>query len=432
MPYAIKIQGGRPLVGTISISGAKNAALPLMCASLLSDQPLLLSNVPDLADIRTMIHLLDLLGVKNEGSLLSQEATLTLHASSIKNTTAPYDLVNKMRASILVLGPLVTRHGEARVSLPGGCAIGIRPVDIHLDGLKKMGATITLQEGYICAQAPCGLKGATIIMPIATVTGTENLMMAATLADGQTILRNAAREPEIVDLADCLRAMGAKITGAGTNTIVIEGVKKLTGAQHRVIPDRIETGTYLMAGLITKGKVRVTNTRVTFVQGVLDLLDMMGARIMIDEQNECIEIEHPQKELKAINITTQPYPGIATDLQAQFMALMTLCQGCSTIAETIWENRFMHIPELNRLGANIVAHGATAHIHGVDKLLGAQIMATDLRASVSLVMAGLAAQGQTHVHRLYHLDRGYERVEEKLRGCGAILERYNTTANDKS
>jgi UDP-N-acetylglucosamine 1-carboxyvinyltransferase len=424
MPYSIKIQGGIPLVGTIPISGAKNAALPLMCASLLSDQPLFLSNVANLADIRTMCQLLKMLGVNVEEKLLKDHAQLTLTGDKTSTFVAPYEIVKKMRASILVLGPMLTRFGQAKVSLPGGCAIGTRPVDIHLSGLEQLGAKIDLNEGYIFAKAPKGLVGCRISMPVVSVTATENLMMAAVLAKGETVLINAAKEPEIIDLAECLKKMGAIIDGAGSEKITIQGVTHLNACNHRVIPDRLETSTYLMTGLMTKGNITATNTDIDFIEGILQQLEKMGAHINTNKKEGWVSVKHPGKSLAPIAITTQPYPGVATDLQAQFMALMTLCDGCSVVSETIFENRFMHVPELCRLGANISIQGSMAHIHGVSELKGAHVMATDLRASICLVMAGLAAKGETHVHRLYHLDRGYEKVEEKLSQCGAIVERY--------
>lgn len=418
----IKIRGGVPLKGEISISGAKNAALPLMAAALLTDEPLVLTNMPDLADITSMLALLDQHGVG-----LSTDApnkTLTLTAQSIRNTTAPYDIVRKMRASILVLGPLVARCGHAKVSLPGGCAIGVRPVDIHLNGLRDLGAEIELLDGYIQARAPKGgLVGATITMPIVSVTATENLMMAACLAEGETHLVNAAREPEIVDLANCLAAMGANIAGAGTDTIVIQGTRRLRGATHRVIPDRIETGTYAMAAAITRGSIHLTNTCLDLIPTASTHLQKAG--VILTPTGHGFEVKASEGNIQGVDIMTEPYPGFATDLQAQMMALMTICQGASLVTETIWENRFMHVPELCRMGANIVIHGSSALVRGVPSLRGAPVMATDLRASVCLVLAGLAAEGETVINRVYHLDRGYERVEDKLGGCGAHIERIS-------
>ncbi len=415
----IRIVGGTPLKGTIEISGAKNAALPLLTASLLSAAPLNLSNVPDLADIHSLIELLTQHGVKCEWDLGSK--TLKLTAQTITSTTAPYDIVRKMRASILVLGPLIARCKEAKVSLPGGCSIGTRPVDIHLRGLEELGAIINLQDGYIHASAPNGLVGATVTMPLVSVTATENLMMAATLAKGTTKLVNAAREPEIVDLANCLRAMGATIQGDGTDTIIIDGVEKLSAATHRVIADRIETGTFAIAALITGGELYLKNTSTDLLPSFISSLQKAGA--IIENGNDGFWVKSSSQPITGIDVMTEPYPGFATDLQAQMMALMTICKGSSMITETIFENRFMHVPELCRMGANITVHGSTALVRGVDQLKGAPVMATDLRASVSLVLAGLAAEGETLISRVYHLDRGYEHIEEKLSRCGAKIER---------
>jgi UDP-N-acetylglucosamine 1-carboxyvinyltransferase len=415
----IKIKGGIPLKGEISISGAKNAALPLMTAALLTDEPLILTNMPDLADITSMLALLDQHGVYLTSDLPSK--TLTLTAQKIHNTTAPYDIVRKMRASILVLGPLLARCGQAEVSLPGGCAIGVRPIDIHLNGLRDLGAEIDLLDGYIHAKAPTGLVGTTITMPIISVTATENLMMAACLAKGETRLINAAREPEIIDLAQCLIAMGADVSGAGTDTITIQGTARLHGATHRVIPDRIETGTYAMAAAITKGSLHLTNTSLDLIPSASALLQKSG--IILNPTEQGFTVETPTGAIQGVDVMTEPYPGFATDLQAQMMALMTTCQGASLVTETIWENRFMHVPELCRMGANITVHGSSALVRGVPSLRGAPVMATDLRASVCLVLAGLAAEGETLISRVYHLDRGYERVEDKLGRCGAIIER---------
>lgn len=417
--HKIKVTGGIPLRGEISISGAKNAALPLMTAALLTDKPLTLTNMPDLADITSMLALLDQHGVyiSNDPS----NKTLTLTAKNITNTTAPYDIVRKMRASILVLGPILARCGHVEVSLPGGCAIGVRPIDIHLSGLKDLGAEIELIDGYIKAKAPKGLVGTTITMPIISVTATENLMMAACLAKGETHLINAAREPEIIDLANCLIAMGAEISGAGTDTIIIQGKDHLDGTTHRVIPDRIETGTYAMAAAITRGTVHLKNTSLDLIPTASSLLQKTG--IIFNPTSEGFEVNAPEWDIQGVDVMTEPYPGFATDLQAQMMALMTVCRGASLITETIWENRFMHVPELCRMGANITVHGSSALVRGVPSLRGAPVMATDLRASVSLVLAGLAAEGETIINRVYHLDRGYERVEDKLGRCGAIIER---------
>jgi UDP-N-acetylglucosamine 1-carboxyvinyltransferase len=421
----IRIRGGKPLSGTIPIGGAKNAALPLMTAALLSEEPLTLRHVPVLADITTLSHLLVQHGaaVTMVGARTPHEHghALKIDARNIISTTAPYDLVRRMRASVLVLGPLLARCGEARVSLPGGCAIGTRPVDLHIKGLEALGAKIELKQGYIDAKAPQGLRGAQFIFPKVSVGATENLLMAASLAEGETVLVNAAREPEIVDLAICLNAMGAKITGAGSDRITITGVKKLHGAEHSVVPDRIETGTYLMAVAITGGNVELAGARYDLVASVAKTLD--GAGVEISETNRGISVRRRNGELKGVDVMTEPFPGFPTDLQAQMMALMTKADGAAMITETIFENRFMHVPELCRMGANINVHGASAMVRGVPHLTGAEVMATDLRASVSLVLAGLAAEGETIVNRVYHLDRGYERLEEKLAACGAEIER---------
>jgi UDP-N-acetylglucosamine 1-carboxyvinyltransferase len=421
----IRIRGGNPLSGTIPIGGAKNAALPLMTAALLSEEPLTLRHVPVLADITTLSHLLVQHGaaVTMVGARTPHEHghALKIDARNIISTTAPYDLVRRMRASVLVLGPLLARCGEARVSLPGGCAIGTRPVDLHIKGLEALGAKIELKQGYIDAKAPQGLRGAQFIFPKVSVGATENLLMAASLAEGETVLVNAAREPEIVDLAICLNAMGAKITGAGSDRITITGVKKLHGAEHSVVPDRIETGTYLMAVAITGGNVELAGARYDLVAAVAKTLD--GAGVEISETNRGISVRRRNGELKGVDVMTEPFPGFPTDLQAQMMALMTKADGAAMITETIFENRFMHVPELCRMGANINVHGASAMVRGVPHLTGAEVMATDLRASVSLVLAGLAAEGETIVNRIYHLDRGYERLEEKLAACGAEIER---------
>jgi UDP-N-acetylglucosamine 1-carboxyvinyltransferase len=421
----IRIRGGKPLSGTIPIGGAKNAALPLLTCALLSEEPLTLRHVPVLADITTLSHLLVQHGaaVTMVGARTPPEHghALKIDAGNIISTTAPYDLVRRMRASVLVLGPLLARCHEARVSLPGGCAIGTRPVDLHIRGLEALGAKIELKQGYIDAKAPGGLKGAQFIFPKVSVGATENLLMAASLAEGETVLVNAAREPEIVDLAICLNAMGAKISGAGSDRITITGVKKLHGAEHSVVPDRIETGTYLMAAAITGGEVELAGARYDLVAAVAKTLD--GAGVEIRETNAGISVKRRNGELKGVDVMTEPFPGFPTDLQAQMMALMTKADGAAMITETIFENRFMHVPELCRMGANINVHGASAMVRGVPHLTGAEVMATDLRASVSLVLAGLAAEGETIVNRIYHLDRGYERLEEKLAACGADIER---------
>ncbi len=421
----IRIKGGVPLAGVIPIGGAKNAALPLMAASLLSAETLTLENVPDLADIATMANLLVQHGVGVDIGE-ARAHTLGLAAAHITSTTAPYDLVRKMRASVLVLGPLVARCGRARVSLPGGCAIGTRPVDLHIEGLRRLGATVELTGGYIEARAPKGLKGAEIVFPSVSVGATENLLMAAALADGETMLINAAREPEIGDLADCLVAMGARIDGIGSDRLNIRGVGELHGTRHRIIPDRIETGTYLMAAAATGGEVRLTGTRLSLVAAVARILD--GAGLAIAETDDGIDIRRRGDRLAGTDIATAPYPGFPTDLQAQFMALMTGADGASIITETIFENRFMHVPELGRMGADIAVHGSSATVRGVPRLMGAPVMATDLRASVSLVVAGLAAEGETVISRVYHLDRGYERLEDKLARCGARIERLRDGA----
>ncbi len=420
---AIRIKGGRPLHGTIRISGAKNAALPLMAATLLTDAPLTLSNLPHLADIGTLSTLLAQHGteITPKGDDASGGQTLELRTPSITNTLAPYDIVRKMRASILVLGPIVARHGEARVSLPGGCAIGNRPIDLHRKGLKDLGAEIVLEDGYVQALAPNGLKGAVVTFPIVSVGATENLLMAATLAQGTTVLENAAREPEISDLAHCLIAMGAKIDGIGSDRLVIEGVAKLQPAHHSVMPDRIEAGSYAVAAVITGGRITLEGGRSDIMATTLELLKAAGATIA--DTDGGLTISHATGRIRGIDVVTQPYPGFPTDMQAQVMALMTLCDSASMITETIFENRFMHVPELARMGADITVHGASAMIRGVRQLTGAPVMATDLRASMGLVLAGLAAQGTTTVNRVYHLDRGYDRLEDKLRACGADVER---------
>ena len=415
----IRIRGGVPLQGDIKISGAKNAALPLMAACLLTDKPLHLLNVPDLSDVDSMRQLLSQLGVSLDQDKDSN--TIELCAKNLSSTTASYDIVRKMRASVLVLGPLVAREKEAHVSLPGGCAIGIRPIDLHLKGLETLGAQITLEDGYVHAHAPQGLKGGSFTFPVISVTGTENLLMAATLAQGQTRLINAAREPEIGDLAHCLNAMGAKISGIGSDTLVIEGVDRLEGTHHRVISDRIETGTYAMAAAMTGGSVRLHQGRLDLIPTVAPLLTQAG--VYLEEEEEALVVKAPLSRLQGVDMMTEPFPGFATDLQAQWMSLMSLSAGAAMITETIWENRFMHVPELGRMGANITVHGSSALVRGVKNLKGAPVMATDLRASVSLVLAGLVAEGDTIISRVYHLDRGYEKVEEKLRACGADIER---------
>lgn len=418
----IRIRGGRHLKGRIEISGAKNAALPLMAASLLTSDTVTLSNLPQLADIQTMTQLLREHGVEAvERNSDVGLRVLELTANNITNTTAAYELVRKMRASVLVLGPLLARCGRAEVSLPGGCAIGARPVDLHLKGLSQMGAEIEVTGGYVRAKAPDGLKGTHVVLSQVSVGATENLLMAATLATGETVLENVAREPEVTDLAECLIAMGADIEGVGTETLTVRGIKHLNGAQHIVLPDRIETGTYAIAAAITGGELELVDTR-------LDLMGVLAERLAeagveIEERSTGLLISRTKSELQGIDIMTEPFPGFATDLQAQIMALMTTANGASMITETIFENRFMHVPELRRMGASINLHGASAMVRGVSHLTGAEIMASDLRASASLVLAGLVAKGETILHRVYHLDRGYECLEQKLSAVGADVRR---------
>lgn len=409
--------GGRPLAGEVAISGAKNAALPILCASLLSADPLELSNVPHLNDISTMLQLIGQMGV--EVTLDGPNGGLVLDARGLNNPMASYEMVKTMRAAILVLGPLVARCGEARVSLPGGCAIGARPVDQHIKGLQAMGAEIKVEHGYIHATAK-RLKGARICTDMVTVTGTENLMMAACLAEGETVIENAAREPEVVDLANCLISMGARISGAGSDIIRIQGVEKLHGAKHSIMPDRIETGTYLCAAAATGGDIRLIRTSAAYLDTVVDKLMDAGCDITIER--DAIRLKAPPR-LKAVSLRTAPYPAFPTDMQAQFMAINAVAEGVSTIRETIFENRFMHAVELMRLGADVQIEGNNAIVRGVEKLEGATVMATDLRASASLVIAGLVAQGETTIDRIYHLDRGYERIEEKLAKLGAQVRR---------
>ncbi|MEA2954153.1 MAG: UDP-N-acetylglucosamine 1-carboxyvinyltransferase [Alphaproteobacteria bacterium] len=425
----IRIVGGRPLHGSIPISGAKNAALPLMIASLLTDQTLVLQNVPRLADVgllqRILVnHGVDVtLGGKRLGETPYDGQTLHISAARIVDTTAPYELVSKMRASFWVIGPLLARMGQAKVSLPGGCAIGTRPVDLLIMALERLGAKIEIDAGYVLAYAPKGLRGGEVVFPKVTVGGTHTTLMAASLASGTTVIENAAREPEIVDLADCLNKMGARISGAGTPRIVIEGVAKLNGATHRVLPDRIETGTYAMAAAMTGGDVLLEGARPELLQSALDVLAQAGTAI--SATNEGIRVARNGASIAPVEVTTAPFPGFPTDLQAQLIALMTRAKGTSRVTETIFENRFMHVQELVRFGANIQLDGETATIKGVDRLKGAPVMATDLRASVSLVIAALAADGETNVNRVYHLDRGFERLEDKLAACGAAIERIS-------
>ena len=423
----IRISGGPKLSGTIPISGAKNAALPLMIASLLTPGKLTLENVPDLADVALLKRILANHGVdymvsgKRPGGNAHAGETLTLSAAAIVDTVAPYELVSRMRASFWVIGPLLGRMHEARVSLPGGCAIGTRPVDFFLSGLEALGAKLDIDRGYVVAKAPGGLKGGRVRFPHVSVGATHTILMAATLARGETIIENAAREPEVRDLAECLLKMGARIEGAGTNTIHVSGVDELSGAVHPVLPDRIETGTYAMAVAATGGDVLLKGAEAGLLQAALDALTKAGAEV--SETNEGIRIQRNGAGIGPVDVTTEPFPGFPTDLQAQFMALMAQAHGTSEIRETIFENRFMHVQELARLGADIRLEGQKATVHGVPRLRGAPVMATDLRASVSLVIAGLAGEGETIVNRVYHLDRGFERLEEKLSACGAEIER---------
>ncbi len=413
----LQIYGGKVLEGEVRISGAKNATLPILAGALLADDPVVVGNVPHLQDVTTTIELLGRMGVS---VTLNERMQIEVDPSTLRECFAPYDLVKTMRASILVLGPLLTRFGKADVSLPGGCAIGARPVNIHVAGLQAMGADITIEGGYIRARAD-RLRGTRLVLDTVTVTGTENLMMAATLAEGETVIENAAREPEVVDLANFLNAMGAKIRGAGTDRIVIEGVKRLRGTHYDVLPDRIESGTYLVAGAITRGNVRIRNTRPEHLDAVLIKLQEAGAKLGIGDN--WVEIDMRNRRPKAVDVRTAPYPAFPTDMQAQFAALNTIAEGVGTIIETIFENRFMHMLEMRRLGAEIRLEGNTAIIRGVEKLKAAPVMATDLRASASLVLAGLVAEGRTDIERIYHIDRGYEAIEEKLAQLGAQIRR---------
>ena len=425
----IRIEGGQKLKGTIAISGAKNAALPLMIASVLTDQTLILDNVPRLADVGLLQRILGnhgvdvMVGGKRPGETQYDGQTLHISAANIIDTTAPYELVSRMRASFWVVAPLLARFGEAKVSLPGGCAIGTRPVDLLIMALERLGAEIEIDRGYVIARTKNGLRGGEIAFPKVTVGGTHTALMAAALAQGTTLIDNAAREPEIKDVADCLNKMGAKITGAGTSRIVVEGVARLHGARHRVLPDRIETGTYAMAVAMTGGDVMLENARADLLQNGLDVLAKAG--LDYNETNRGLRVARNGKRLAPVDVTTEPFPGFPTDLQAQLMALMTRAEGTSYITETIFENRFMHVQELARFGAHIRLDGERATIEGVDCLKGAPVMATDLRASVSLVIAALAAEGETMVNRVYHLDRGFERLEDKLSACGAAIERIS-------
>lgn len=412
------IEGGPRLDGEVWISGAKNSALPILAATLVASEPVTICNLPHLHDITTMLELLRRMGVE---LTVGDKMSVELDPTTITEFTAPYDLVKTMRASILVLGPLLARHGRAQVSLPGGCAIGSRPVDLHLRGLEAMGAQIEVMEGYIDAHVDGRLKGATVFFDTVTVTGTENILSAAVLAEGETIIENAAREPEVVDLANCLIAMGAKISGAGTDTIRVQGVETLKGCTHSVMPDRIETGTYLVAGAITSGRVRTRNTRGDILEAVLKKLEEAGAKIT--QGDDWIELDMEGRRPKSVSITTAPYPAFPTDMQAQFAALNSVAEGVGRIKETVFENRFMHIQEMIRLGMKVVVDGNTATIEGVEKLKAAPVMATDLRASASLVLTGLVAEGETPVERIYHIDRGYECIEEKMQSLGAKIRR---------
>ena len=415
----LMINGGVRLKGEIRISGAKNAVLPILAATLLADGPATIENVPHLHDVTTTVELLGCMGVMVS---IDEKLSVEVDSSTIENHTAPYHLVKTMRSSILVLGPLLTRFGEAEVSLPGGCAIGSRPVDLHIKGLQDMGAEIDVSNGYIHARAK-RLKGTRLVMDIVTVTGTENLMMAAALAEGTTIIENAAREPEVVDLANFINAMGGKVSGAGTDTIEIEGVEKLHGTRYRVLPDRIETGTYLVAAAITGGSIKVKDTAPHLLDAVIEKLREAGAKIEVGE--DWISLDMEGRRPKAVSIRTAPYPAFPTDMQAQFAALNTIAEGTSTVVETVFENRFMHVQELKRMGADIEIEGNTAIIRGTDKLTSAPVMATDLRASASLIIAGLVASGETEVQRIYHIDRGYENIEEKLSLLGAKIRRVH-------
>lgn len=416
----LSIEGGIPLYGEVTISGAKNAVLPILASSILLDGPLTIRNVPHLRDVTTMVNLLRQMGAEVS---LSDRADVIVDPRKLHHFEAPYDLVKTMRASIVVLGPLLARYGKAKVSLPGGCAIGTRPVDIHLKGLQAMGAQIDVEGGYILASAPNGLTGTHFICDTVTVTGTANIMMAATLAKGQTVIENAAREPEVVDLANCLNRMGAKISGAGTSTITIDSVDHLVGGEHHVIADRIEAGTFLVAAAMTRGKIKLKRVEATMLEAVL--AKMQEAGVLLECHDNAILVDATQHRSKAVDIKTAPHPAFPTDMQAQFMALNCVGDGVGTIIETIFENRFMHVPELQRMGADIRVEGHTAVCHGVEKLIGAPVMATDLRASASLVLAGLAAEGKTIIDRIYHLDRGYEHIEEKLSQLGARIQRVH-------
>jgi len=425
---SIRVRGGSPLMGSIEIGGAKNAALPLMTAALLTDGTLTLSRLPRLADIQTLSNLLTQHGVEIKvvgGKANGEEVggTVAFTAAKITDTTAPYDLVRQMRASVLVLGPILAREHVATVSLPGGCAIGTRPVDLHLKGLQALGAQIDIEAGYIHAKAPKGLKGGRVVFPQISVGATENLLMAACLAKGESVLENAAMEPEVIDLANCLVSMGARIEGIGSNAITVQGVDRLGPAEHEVVADRIEAGTYAMAAAVTGGEIELVGARSDLLGSLTETLAFAG--VQFERTPRGFRVKRSQTDLVGVDIITEPYPGFPTDLQAQFMALMTTAKGASMVTENIFENRFMHVPELARMGADINVHGGTAMVRGVESLNGAEVMATDLRASVSLVIAGLIASGETIVNRVYHLDRGYERLEEKLAACGADIERIS-------
>jgi len=414
----LEIHGGVPLSGEIRIAGAKNSALPIMASTLLTKDTVKVGNLPHLYDITTMLELLGCMGVE---SIVGEKLGVEICSEPIRHFSAPYDLVKTMRASILVLGPMLAHYGQAEVALPGGCAIGSRPVNLHLSALKKMGADINVENGYIEARSNGRLKGAHIFMDLVTVTGTENVMMAATLADGQTIIENAAREPEVVDLANCLKAMGAKILGEGTDTITINGVKELRGCEYSVMPDRIETGTYLIAAAATRGKIKVKDTRPSILESVLSKLEEAGAQIQLGE--DWISLDMKGNQPRAVSLTTAPYPAFPTDMQAQFTALNAVAEGSGLITETVFENRFMHVHEMNRMGADLKVEGNTVLVKGKDILQGAPVMATDLRASASLIIAGLMSENQTTVDRIYHIDRGYECIEEKLQLLGAKIKR---------
>lgn len=416
----LAITGGKPLLGEVKISGAKNSALPILAGCLLAEDTVTVSNIPHLRDITTTMTLLGEMGVS---LTVDEKMNISVDTSTIKNYLAPYELVRTMRASILVLGPLLARFGEAKVSLPGGCAIGSRPIDIHLDGLRAMGAEIDVLNGYIEAKVNGRLKGAELDLPKVTVNGTENLMMAASLADGTTIINNAAQEPEVVDTANFLNNLGAKVSGAGTSKIMIEGVERLSGGKYRILPDRIEAGTYLIAAAMTRGKIKIKFVDPSTLEDVIEKLRAVGAIIEIGDN--WISLDMQGKRPKAVDIITAPYPGFPTDMQAQFMALNVIAEGNSTVEETIFENRFMHVEELKRMGAQITLDGNVAHIEGVEKLSAAPVMATDLRASASLVLAGLVADGETIIDRIYHIDRGYESIEEKLSGLKAKIKRLS-------